>query len=93
MNKVFSVIKNIFAGLYSLCMDPAGTLCLLSLVLVGFLALHSKMGDVAAAACFTMIPAVAVLMKHKSFSGADIDTPPPQQSVVTTIVNDVKGQL
>lgn len=91
--KALQILKNIFAGVYALCMDPAGTVCLLSLMVVTFLAMHGKIGDVAAAAAFTMIPAVTVLMKHRSFSGADIDQPAPATSVVQTVINDVRGQL
>lgn len=61
------VLINCFAGLYGLLQDPAGILCLLSLAAVSTLAMHGKVGDAAVVSCFTLIPSLAVLMKHKAF--------------------------
>lgn len=71
------VIKNCFSGVYALLRDPAGTICLLVLGIVSFLCFRGKVSDVAFSACCTLIPAVIALLKHQSFSGSDIDAPPP----------------
>lgn len=78
------VIKNCFSGVYALLRDPAGTICLLVLGIVSFLCFRGKVGDVAFSACCTLIPAVIAMLKHKSFSGSDIDQcpPPPDPAVV-----------
>jgi len=86
MNKLLAVLKNCVSGIYSLLQDPAGTLCLLSLSAVTFLAFHGKLGDIATAACFTLISSLAVLMKHKSFQNTEInDTPIPTPPITETI--------
>lgn len=74
---VGSVIKNCFSGVYALLRDPAGTICLLVLGVVSFLCFKGKVSDVAFSACCTLIPAVIAMLKHKSFSGSDIDACPP----------------
>src|SRR5271155_593765 len=71
------VIKNCFSGFYALLRDPAGIMCLLVLGIVSFLCFKGKVGDVAFSACCTLIPAVIAMLKHKSFSGSDIDACPP----------------
>ena len=80
------VIKNCFSGVYALLRDPAGTICLLVLGIVSFLCFRGKVSDVAFSACCTLIPAVIALLKHKSFSGSDIDQcpppPPPDPSAI-----------
>jgi hypothetical protein len=75
------VIKNCFSGFYALLRDPAGIMCLLVLGIVSFLCLKGKVGDVAFSACCTLIPAVIAMLKHKSFSGSDIDQCPPAPPV------------
>jgi hypothetical protein len=77
------VIKNCFSGVYALLRDPAGTICLLVLGIVSFLCFRGKVSDVAFSACCTLIPAVIALLKHQSFSGSDIDAPPPDAVPVT----------
>ena len=75
-----NVIKNCLNGIYTLLQDPAGVLCLLSLAIVSFLCYKGHVGDVAFAATTSLLSTLAVIMKHKSFSGSDLDNP------VSTIV-------
>jgi hypothetical protein len=95
--KVEIVSQNCLNGLYQLLADPAGVICLLSLAIVTMLALDKRIGDVAIAACFTMIPAVAAMLKHKAFNGGSIDQPVPSlsetiESVVIKNTLPPKGQ-
>lgn len=69
-------LKNCFAGLYQLLQDPAGWIVLLSLLLVFILSILHRVSDIAVAAVFPILPMVIGLMKHKSFTGSDIDNPP-----------------
>jgi c-di-AMP phosphodiesterase-like protein len=84
------IVKNCLSGLYALVMDPAGVLCLLSLVIITFLAFEHRVSDMAVVGGFTAISSLAVLMKHKSFQGADVDQPTP---TITTVVNNIKAQI
>ena len=79
------VLANCLNGIYQLLADPAGFLCLLSLGIVTGLAIEKRIGDVAIAACFTMIPAVAAMLKHKAFNGGSIDQAPP------TLINTIES--
>jgi hypothetical protein len=81
-----TVLKNIFRGLYLLFQDPAGALCLISLCIVSFLCYRGKVGDIAFAATCTLLSGLAVIMKHKSFSGSDLD-----QGTQTTTVQGGDG--
>jgi hypothetical protein len=76
MKKVEQVIKNCFSGLAALLADPIGTLLLLCLAAVSILALRGKVSDMAVCGCFTLISGLGVLMKHRAFSGSDLDRPP-----------------
>ena len=67
----------IFDGLGALLADPAGTIAILVLTIATILCLKGKIGDVSFAAVCTFLPAVIAVLKHKSFSGSDIDTPAP----------------
>ncbi len=93
MSKFWNVFKQCFGGLFALVTDPAGTLCLISLVVVSFLAFEHRVSDVAVVGAFTAISTIAVLMKHKSFQGADIDQPSPPAATITTVIDNIKGQL
>ena len=90
MNKLWNVLKLCFAGLFSLLQDPAGSLCLLSLTVITFLAFEHRVSDMAVVGGFTAISGIAMLLKHKSFSGSDIDQPSP---TIATVIENIKGQL
>jgi hypothetical protein len=64
-------------GFFALCRDPAGTIALLVLTIVTVLCLKGKIGDVSFAAVCSMLPVVIAALKHRSFSGSDIDQEPP----------------
>lgn len=68
---------SIFTGLGALLRDPAGTIALLVLACVTVLCFKGKIGDVSFAAVATMVPSVVAMLKHRAFSGADINQPPP----------------
>jgi len=73
MKKFWNVIVKCFSGLYALLQDPAGIICLLALAIVSALCWFHRVGDVSFSACCTLIPAVIAMLKHKAFSGSDID--------------------
>lgn len=77
MKKLSNIICNCFAGLYCLVQDPAGIMCLLALFIVSGLCWFHRVGDVSFAACCTLIPAVIAMLKHRSFSGSDLDNTLP----------------
>lgn len=63
----------VLQGIVSLLADPAGALSLIALFSVSFLCFEHRVGDVAFSAVAGILIGMVGLMKHKSFTGSDID--------------------
>ena len=73
LNYIYQWWYLITSGFVSLVSDPAGTLCILVLIVATILAIMHRISDIAIAACFSALPLVLVISKHRSFTGSDID--------------------